>query len=86
VADGVDDELPTDFATAAKAYEAIAIQATNANIAARARQAQAPLLPARRLKDAAIKVVTDVLGKGRPQFEAMRRAGIAANAELWSWS
>jgi len=30
-----------DFATAAKAYEAIAIQATNANIAARARQAQA---------------------------------------------
>jgi len=35
------ENLRRDFATAAKAYEAIAIQATNANIAARARQAQA---------------------------------------------
>jgi len=77
------ENLRRDFATAAKAYEAIAIQATNANIAARARQAQARCFLQAGLKDAAIKVVTDVLGKEpyRNSSDAQGR-GIAANAEL----
>jgi signal transduction histidine kinase len=70
-------------AQAAKAYHALAVQATNVHLAARAFQAEARCLVQSEQKDAAIQLITETLSDGRfdHAVDAQGRV-IAANAEL----
>ena len=72
-----------DYLPAAAVYHAIAIGATNVNLAARALQAEARCLVQADRKDAAIRLVTDELARERyDQATDPQGRLIAANAEL----
>lgn len=57
--------LRKDFAAAAKRYEALAAEATNVNVAARALQAEARCLVQAGQKDTAVRLVNEILGSAR---------------------
>jgi len=72
-----------DFIAAAKLYDALAKEATNANVAARAFQAQARCLVRAEQNDAAIRVIDETLGGERYRRAADPQGRlIVANAEL----
>lgn len=75
--------LRKDLVAAAGRYDALAKEATNIDVAARALQAQGRCLVQARQKDAAIRIVDEILGQERYDraVDAQGRL-IAANAEL----
>jgi signal transduction histidine kinase len=75
--------LRKDFLTAAKRYEALAAEATNVNVAARALQAEARCLVQAERKDAAVRIVNEILGNARFDHATDPQGRlIVANAEL----
>jgi signal transduction histidine kinase len=75
--------LRKDFMTSAQRYEALAKEATNVNVAARALQAEARCLVQAGQKDAAIRIVNEILGAAQYDHAADAQGRlIVANAEL----
>src|SRR5688572_20708500 len=75
-----------DFSNAARLYDALAREATNANIAARAWQAKARCLVHAGQKDAAVRLVVETFGEPRYR-QAVDPQGrlIAANVEMMAY-
>jgi signal transduction histidine kinase len=75
--------LRKDFMAAATRYEALAKEATNVNVAARALQAEARCLVQAGKKDTAVRLVNEILSRGRFDRAADPQGRlIVANAEL----